>query len=370
MNPNINHHKLPFFEALQNCYGVDNTMYATPMVFEEMRVQMGFSVYEKAKWLYHVREDNKKEFENIFYSADIVLCSVRDYYRLMKRRLESRKITFYFSERWFKPPYGKIRLFNPHMLKLWYKFYQMSKSSYFYYLAQGEYAANDFKSSYLCIGKILNFGYFTSIDQNSESKCLLPKGKVNVLWCGRMLTWKKVENLVQAFIQVSEIRSNIHLTLVGKGECEIKVLKLISGYENIITHHDFLPTKKVRSLMNQADIYVLPSNGTEGWGAVVNEAMAEGCAIIGSNQAGSVKTMIKNKVNGLVLYRNDVDEIQEKLLCLIDNPIELDHLKSMSLNSIQEWSPENVCSRFVQVVDAISNNNSFDLYQEGPFKSL
>ena len=122
--------------------------------------------------------------------------------------------------------------------------------------------------------------------------------------------------------------------------------------------------------MNQADIYVFPSNGREGWGAVVNEAMAEGCAIVGSNQAGSVKTMIKDKVNGLVLYRNDVDEIEEKLLYLIDNPIELSRLKSMSLDSIQKWSPENVCSRFVQVVNAISDHKSFDLYQEGPFKSL
>lgn len=70
-------------------------------------------------------------------------------------------------------------------------------------------------------------------------------------------------------------------------------MKLISGYEDVITHQDFLPTKKVRSLMNQADVYVLSSSGTEGWGVVVNEAMAEGCAIIGSNQAGSIKTMIK-----------------------------------------------------------------------------
>ena len=95
-----------------------------------------------------------------------------------------------------------------------------------------------------------------------------------------------------------------------------------------------------------------------------------GCAIVGSNQAGSVKTMIKDNVNGLVLYRNDINEIQEKLLYLIDNPIELNRLKAMSLKSIQEWSPENVCSRFVQIVNAISNNKSFNLYKEGPFKLL
>ena len=363
----VNHHQAYFVKELYEIFP-DNVWYAALETYEQRRKMMCFPEFEE-KWIIDITK-NRTLFNSLFIEADFVLCHDYNFYPQMKERLAKDKITFYFSERWFKPPYGKIRLLRPYMLKLWYEFYRMSKSPCFFYLSQGEYAAADFRTIGVCPMRMFNFGYVTSIQQNPTTEYLLPQGKINILWCGRMLAWKKVENLVQAFIRVSKIRSDIHLTLVGKGECEKKVLKLISCYEDVITHQDFLPTKKVRSLMNQADVYVLSSSGTEGWGVVVNEAMAEGCAIIGSNQAGSIKTMIKDKVNGLVLYRNDVDEIEEKLLYLIDNPIELKRLKYMSLDSIQEWSPENVCSRFVQVVDAINNNKLFDLYREGPFKSL
>ena len=37
INPNINHHKLPFYDALRNIYGQDNVIYATPLTHEENR---------------------------------------------------------------------------------------------------------------------------------------------------------------------------------------------------------------------------------------------------------------------------------------------------------------------------------------------
>ena len=42
INPNINHHKLPFYDALRNIYGQDNVIYATPLIHEENRIKMGF----------------------------------------------------------------------------------------------------------------------------------------------------------------------------------------------------------------------------------------------------------------------------------------------------------------------------------------
>ena len=363
----VNHHQIFFVKELEYVFQ-GNVWYAALETYEQRRMVMNFPDFEK-KWIVNIVK-NRSLFDSLFIEADVVLCHDRNFYLQMKERLSRGKLTFYFSERWFKDPYGKVRLFNPRMLKLWYEFYHMSKYPNFFYLAQGKYAADDFKFMRICSHRILNFGYFPCIQQHNKGEYLLPQGKINILWCGRMLKCKNVPVLVKSFINIAKIRANVHLTIVGQGECEKIVLQLISDYEDIITHRKFLPTDEVRFLMNQADIYVFPSNGREGWGAVINEAMAEGCAIVGSNQAGSVKTMIKDKVNGLVLYRNDVDEIEEKLLYLIDNPIELNRLKSMSLDSIQKWSPENVCSRFVQVVNAIINHKSFDLYQEGPFKSL
>lgn len=55
---------------------------------------MGFDSYQQENWLYHIQPSNFTEFSNLFYEADIVLCSIRDYYRLMEKRLQSGKLTF------------------------------------------------------------------------------------------------------------------------------------------------------------------------------------------------------------------------------------------------------------------------------------
>ena len=58
INPNINHHKLPFYDALRNIYGQDNVIYATPLIHEENRIKMGFDSYQQENWLYHIQPSN------------------------------------------------------------------------------------------------------------------------------------------------------------------------------------------------------------------------------------------------------------------------------------------------------------------------
>ena len=44
--------------------------------------------------------------------------------------------------------------------------------------------------------------------------------------------------------------------------------------------------------MRSYDIYVLSSHGSEGWGAVVSEALAEGMQVVGTHEAGASATVL------------------------------------------------------------------------------
>ena len=74
-----------------------------------------------------------------------------------------------------------------------------------------------------------------------------------------------------------------------------------------------MPIAGVRALMRNHHVFVLPSNGTEGWGAVVNEAMQEGCVVIGSEAAGSSKSILRNRENGLLFSPGDWRTLSEHL---------------------------------------------------------
>ena len=44
--------------------------------------------------------------------------------------------------------------------------------------------------------------------------------------------------------------------------------------------------------MHRHDVYVLSSNGQEGWGAALNEALEEGLQCVGTFEAGASATML------------------------------------------------------------------------------
>lgn len=364
----LNHHQFYFVNELAKRFP-GQVWYATVEYAERRRRMMHFPEFQ-ADWIFSL-ESEQQRFQDLFLNADIVLCHDRDQYKLIEKRLERQKLTFYFSERWFKTGYGKLRLLQPRILYLCYLFKKLSKSEQFFFLAQGEFAATDFASLGIFKGKAFNFGYITNVEEHPyKAEVQLPKRKTNILWCGRFLSWKRVDKLVQAFINLSQRQTDIHLTIVGNGPMRKQVEKLVQKCPEQITLYDFLPTDTIRTLMNQADIYVLPSNGCEGWGAVVNEAMAEGCAIIGGDQAGSIKALVKDGENGLLLRKGNVKEISDKLEYLIEKPEVLAQMKEAVRRTAQEWSPQNVCDRFLHLVQQIQLGKSPYIYHTGSFKIL
>ena len=368
MSKVLNHHQFPFVNELAKRFP-GQVWYATIEYAERRRRKMHFPEFQ-ADWIFSLEAEQQK-FRDLFLIAVVVLGHDRDQHELIEKRLERQKLTFYFSERWFKTGYGKFRLLQPHMLHLCHIFKKLSKSKQFFFLAQGELAATDFASLGIFKGKAFSFGYITNAEEHPyKTEVLLPKGKINILWCGRFLPWKRVDKLVRAFINLSQRYINIHLTIVGNGPTRKQIEKLVQRCPGQITLHDFLPTDTIRCLMNQADIYVLPSNGGEGWGAVVNEAMAEGCAIIGGDQAGSIKALVKDGVNGLLLRKGSVKEISDKLKNLIEAPETLVQMKKAAKQTAQEWSPQSVCDRFLHLTQQIQSGKSPYIYHSGPFKII
>ncbi len=71
--------------------------------------------------------------------------------------------------------------------------------------------------------------------------------------------------------------------------------------------------------MRASDIYVLLSNGNEGLGVVINEAIAEKCTVIASKQTGRGKAIIQNMGNGILFNSINVDELSEKISLLVNN---------------------------------------------------
>ena len=251
---------------------------------------------------------------------------------LCERRAASGKTTLYMSERWFKPPIGMFRLLVPSYRRMAEHFMRLLDVYGLVYLPIGIHAARDmarlcglkhgdwrclFRAPELefekrpggkiwlkneprntrsarkyCLDKMRMWGYFVE-KSNSSSSHLTNSETLKVLWVGRLLGWKRVDTIVKAIGELSR-KQNVALDIYGIGPEENRLKKLVAKYGDNIKIYPPVPISEVRKLMREHDVYVLASNGYEGWGAVVSEALEEGMKVVGTYEAGSSGTILRN----------------------------------------------------------------------------
>lgn len=375
ISENINHHMIPLANALDSELGLDNFRYAVLKPIEESRIRMGFNPDDQNhKWCIKVYENasNYQDYEKWFQEADVVLFSSRDLFAKIEERLNNNKLTFYFSERWWKPSIGMWRMVHPKYLKLILLLRKLSKSQSFHYLAQGGYAGTDIQKLTKFKKRIWKFGYFTDVSSIKSNSEILEK-KITILWCGRMLKWKNVDVLIKAFANVAKYNTNCHLKLIGDGEQKEYLIKLAKKILPIDSY-SFLPSQpvgKIRKEMNDADIYVLPSSGYEGWGAVLNEAMAEKCSVIATEESGAGKAMIKDGYNGFLFKSGDWKSLSTKLEIMINDEIIRNKIQVEGTNDIKtNWSPEIAAKRLISISKSILEKKEIHIYENGPFSAF
>lgn len=70
--------------------------------------------------------------------------------------------------------------------------------------------------------------------------------------------------------------------------------------------HEPVTSKRVRELMRQADVYILPSNRYERWGAMANGAMSDGAVLVANERAGAAPVLASHGRTGFLFEDGNV----------------------------------------------------------------
>ena len=118
--------------------------------------------------------------------------------------------------------------------------------------------------------------------------------------------------------------------------------------------------------MRQHDIFLFTSDRNEGWGAVANEAMSNGCTLVASDAIGAVPYVVQDGVNGLIFENNNLDSLYEKVKFLMENPQSRIMMAKQAYISMSEvWSPQNAAKNLLQLIDDLQNGKETSI-ENGP----
>ena len=117
---------------------------------------------------------------------------------------------------------------------------------------------------------------------------------------------------------------------------------------DVVTFLGFRRPEEVRTAMEESQIYLVTSDRKEGWGAVVNEAMNSGCAVVADHMIGAAPYLIRQEENG-VMYRDGCEEALFRTVeQLLRDPEKCRRLGEAAQRSITtEWNARTAAERLV-----------------------
>jgi len=308
----LNHHQLPFCLAMDRLTNGQFTFIATTAIPEE-QLRLGYRDMNKAYPFVLTTYDsseNQSFATKLAIEADIVISGdAPEVYT--KKRMEKNKITFRYSERIYKE--GFYKAFHPRGIfsRLIQHTRYMRKPLYM--LCASAYTSFDYALSVAYLGKTYKWGYFPEVKMQNMDELFIRKRRkkiVSILWAGRLIRWKHPEASILLAEKLKAEGFVFELDIIGSGQMEIELQEMITQKKLSDCVHMLgsMPPEAVRKHMEAADVYLFTSDFNEGWGAVLNESMNSGCAVVASHAIGSVPFLMKDGENGLI-YKMEVLKI-------------------------------------------------------------
>ena len=173
-----------------------------------------------------------------------------------------------------------------------------------------------------------------------------------------MIDWKHPELVVKTAAYLKEhLKEHLeeipfHITMIGGGELEEEVHSLAEelGVTDKITFAGFRSPEEVRAAMEESEIYLVTSDRKEGWGAVVNEAMNSGCAVVADHMIGAAPWMIRQRENGILYHDGCEQQLQEYVAELLQDPAECRRLGEAAQRTVRtEWNARTTAERLVRL---------------------
>lgn len=285
---------------------------------------------------------------------------------VMAARAKTGKLTFVMSERIRKTPPVWWRWLDPRFQRGLINYRRIANHENVHYLPMGAYAADDARRIGAYGDRMWTWAYLLEIA--SQPPQPRTSDKMNVLWVGRMLGWKRVDLLLQAVARVCHDPTFGRLDVIGTGPEKERLLQLAQRLElggKCIFHEPISPAD-VRERMRQSDVYVLPSNRQEGWGAVANEAMSEGAVLVSNEQAGAARMLVDHGRTGFLFEDNNVDALAAILKDLLASAPLRETIRQAAWLDIQRrWHPRIGAERLVRLCQGLLGLAPMPVYPEG-----
>lgn len=360
----LNHHQLQLCEELRKY--CDEFYFISTKAMPQDRLDMGYeNVDYKYDYVIRTYDGSADEgrVEEILLKSDVVIFGDCDN-KYIELRMKENKLSFLYSERFFKK--GLWRRFIPRTRRKVHNRVVQYKEKNLYVLCASAFLSYDLSLLGYDTDKCYKWGYFPQ----TKTYDVCPKrsnSPLKLIWVGRLIELKHTEDAIKAVSKLRDRGIDFEFDIIGSGCCEQSLHKLMKKL-NLQNHVNFLGSMnpdEVLEHMEKADVFMMTSDFHEGWGAVVNEAMSTGCAVLISSAIGCANFLINDGENGIVYKFGNQKDFNEKLYLMATDETLREKLSNNAYKTIRdEYNHRVAVKRLMEFINDDCKENSE--YKYGP----
>ena len=362
------HHQTPFCEAMVKRIGDGFRFVATEPIPQD-RLDMGYKNLEDEPYALNAYKDDAsyREAMRLGYESDIVILGAASD-SFIEKRLDENKLTFRYSERFFKKFRWRI---HPLAIKSHFERDFRYRNKNLYMLCASAYTAPDCRFIFSYPNKTYKWGYFPQITQIPyeilrESKS--NNDSVRIIWVSRFIKLKHPEEIIRLVKKLKKDGLRFQIKMLGIGELRERYEHIVNDEKltDLVSFSGPFSPSEVLYRMQQSDIFLFTSDRNEGWGAVMNEAMSSACAVVACREIGSVPYLIEDGVNGLIYDKRGRNSLYSHVKRLIEDKTLREKLQKNAYDTMKNvWNAEAATDRLLHLIDCIQKGTETG-YTSGP----
>lgn len=304
-----------------------------------------------------------REAMNLGKTAEVCVFAGYDSLPFERERMKCGLLSFDMGERLLKR--GLLNLLSPRIFSMVIAYHRGRWGSKpLYKLCCSGFTASDCAKLGMFAEKCYKWGYFTpvaecmDIDQKSTET-------VSLMWCARLLTWKHPELVLEMAKMLKDKGYDFKIDVFGDEKNAGKHEKIFPrerlealireyGIDDVVSLRGRRPNDEILQEMKSHDIFLFTSDKMEGWGAVANESLANGCVLIASDAVGSSPYLIENGENGFIFESGNAKSLADKVEYLLNHREDIERMKcNAHLLMKQYWNPKQAAINLLKLIENI-----------------
>ena len=174
----------------------------------------------------------------------------------------------------------------------------------------------------------------------------------NVLFVGRLVAFKGVFVLLDAFKEVTRVIPEATLSFAGDGEMRMELEGIVrrEGLDQSVNFLGHVPTRDMAGIYAQANVVVMPALVPESFGMVGVEAMSAGRPVVVSD-VGGVREWLDAGVNGLLVSPGVPSEVAAALIDLLSDSARMEKMGLAAHQSVERFSLDRHVNRLEAILE-------------------